>query len=198
VTVQVIVLNGGSSSGKSSIARHLQSLLAVPWLTLGVDNLVAAMPPAMQASENGLKFLPDGQIEVGPGFGFLERAWSHGAAAMARAGVGIILDEVFLSGAVAQNRWKAALHGLEVLWVGIRCDPLVAAQREASRGDRVQGMAALQAQPVHQGVAYDLEIDTTHASPRDCARLIADRVMQGWVEPATDQEARGEGNPSCS
>lgn len=44
-TAQVIVLNGGSSSGKSSIARCLQELLPDPWLTLGADTLVDALPP---------------------------------------------------------------------------------------------------------------------------------------------------------
>ena len=38
MTGPVIVLNGGSSSGKSSIARQLQARLAPePWLTFGVD-----------------------------------------------------------------------------------------------------------------------------------------------------------------
>ncbi len=32
VTTQVIVLNGGSSSGKSGIARCLQAVLPDPWL----------------------------------------------------------------------------------------------------------------------------------------------------------------------
>ena len=40
----VIVLNGGSSSGKTSIARCLQRLLGPTWLTLGVDDLVRALP----------------------------------------------------------------------------------------------------------------------------------------------------------
>jgi len=44
VGVDVIVLNGGSSAGKSSIARALQLLLPVPWLTFGEDVLGAALP----------------------------------------------------------------------------------------------------------------------------------------------------------
>ena len=176
MAIQVIVLNGGSSSGKSSLARCLQSLLPEPWLTLGVDDLLTAMPPAMLESADGIVFASDGQITVGPGLRALEAAWSQGIAAMARAGAGIILDMVFLAGAVAQQRWQNALVGLEVLWVGVRCDPLVAAAREAARGDRVHGMAALQSHAVHQGVLYDLEVDTSNSTPEDCARVIAGRV----------------------
>lgn len=40
VTTQVIVLNGGSSSGKSGIARCLQAVLPDPWLAVGVDMLI--------------------------------------------------------------------------------------------------------------------------------------------------------------
>lgn len=174
--IQVIVLNGGSSSGKSSMARCLQSLLPNPWLTLGVDDFLTAMPPAMLKSEDGIVFGADGQITVGPGLRALDAAWSEGVAAMARAGAGIILDVVLLQGAAGQIRWKNVFAGLEVLWVGVQCDPLVATAREAARGDRVPGMAALQARMVHQGVVYDMEVDTTCTSPEDCARIIVDRV----------------------
>ncbi len=180
---QVIVLNGTSSSGKTSIARCLQALLPEPWLTMGVDSLVTAMPPALLGLEAGLVFAPDGQIMVGPAMRTLQAAWSQGVAAMARAGVGIILDVVFLDGAVGQQRWRGVLSDLRVLWVGVRCDSPVAAAREAARGDRVQGMAAAQAALVHRGVNYDLAIDTTHASSEDCAQCIVDRIAAGLPQP---------------
>jgi chloramphenicol 3-O phosphotransferase len=173
MTIQVIVLNGGSSSGKSSIARCLQSLFRDPWLTFGVDNLVDAIPPAMQASADGLEFAPDGKITVGPGFEALAAAWYSGLAAMARTGARLILDEAFLSGGQAQERLKIALGGLQVFWVGVRCDPQVAAARETNRGDRVQGMAASQTEMVHRDVLYDMEVETSQSSPQECARLIA-------------------------
>jgi chloramphenicol 3-O phosphotransferase len=175
--VRVIVLNGGSSAGKSSMARCLQSLLPDPWLTISGDDLLTAMPPAMLGSKDGIVFAPDGQITVGPGLEALAAAWSQGIAAMARAGAGIILDVVFLQGAVAQQHWRVVLGDLQVLWVGVKCDPVIAAAREAARGDRTLGMAALQAHRVHQGVVYDMQVDTSRTSPEDCARLIADRVV---------------------
>jgi chloramphenicol 3-O phosphotransferase len=60
-----------------------------------------------------------------------------------------------------------------VLWVGVRCAAAVAASREVARGNRVGGMALSQAEVVHHGVAYDLEVDTTHAEALDCAHQIA-------------------------
>ena len=167
------MLNGGSSSGKSGIARCLQAILPDPWLAVGDDMLIEAMPASMQASEAGIEFAADGGVSVGPEFRRLEAAWMEGVAAMARAGARVIVDEVFLGGAVSQQRWQKALAGLDVLWVAVRCDGAVAAGRELARGDRVQGMAVSQAEIVHQGVVYDLEVDTTHTEALACARIIA-------------------------
>jgi chloramphenicol 3-O phosphotransferase len=177
MSAQVIVLNGGSSSGKSGIARCLQAVLPDPWLALGTDTLVAALPAAPGGSACGIEFAADGAVAVGPEFRTLEAAWIAGVAAMARAGARVIVDEVFLGGAASQRRWQEALGGLAVLWVGVRCDAAVAAGRETARGDRVAGMAAAQAALVHQGVAYDLEVDTTHAEACDCAQVIAARAQ---------------------
>ncbi len=176
VTTQVIVLNGGSSSGKSGIVRCLQAVLRDPWLAAAVDSLVEAMPAAMQASDAGIGLAADGTVRVGSEFRKLEAAWMQGVAAMARAGARVIVDDVFLGGATSQERWQQALGGLDVLWVGVRCASAVAAGREVARRDRVRGMAASQAEMVHLGVVYDLEVDTTHMESLDCARAIAARV----------------------
>jgi chloramphenicol 3-O phosphotransferase len=173
VTIQVIVLNGGSSSGKSGIARCLQAVLPDPWLVIGVDTLIQAMPVASRMSASGIEFVSDGAVVVGPEFRTLEAAWIEGIAAMAHAGARIIVDEDFLGGAASQQRWKMALGTLPVLWIGVRCDSAVAAGREIARGDRVSGMAASQAEVVHQGVVYDLQVDTTHTEAMECARTIA-------------------------
>ncbi|WP_442818434.1 chloramphenicol phosphotransferase CPT [Streptomyces sp. NBC_01237] len=172
----MIVLNGGSSSGKSGIVRCLQSVLPDPWLAFGVDTLVDAMPASLLTSDTGIEFAPDGEVVVGPGFRTLEAAWIEGLVAMAGAGARIVVDEVFLGGGESQQRWLRALGGLRVLWVGVRCDGAVAAGRETARGDRVAGMAASQADMVHRGVSYDLEVDTTHTESMECARIIAARV----------------------
>ena len=173
VTTQVIVLNGGSSSGKSGIARCLQAVLPDPWLAFGTDTLVQAMPVSTRTSAAGIEFASDGEVIVGPQFRTLEAAWIAGVAAMAHAGARIIVDEVFLGRTASQQRWKAALDPLQVLWVGVRCEAAVAAGREVARGDRVIGMAASQAEAVHQDVVYDLQVDTTHTEALECARAIA-------------------------
>lgn len=99
-----------------------------------------------------------------------------GVAATAGAGARVIIDDVFLGGARSQQRWRAALDGLNVMWASIRCDAEVAAGREIARGDRVRGMAAAQADVVHRGVVYDVEVDTTRTESIVCAETIAARL----------------------
>lgn len=176
MATQVIFLNGGSSSGKTGIVRCLQAVLPQPWLALSVDTFVDALPAALQNSDAGLDIAPDGTVSVGADFMALEAAWREGVAAMVRAGARVILDDVFLGGAESQRRWQKALAGLEVLWVGVRCAPEIVAGRELARGDRAVGMAQGQAESVHRGVTYDLEIDTARTESLDCARTIAAKV----------------------
>jgi chloramphenicol 3-O phosphotransferase len=173
---KVIFLNGGSSSGKSGIARCLQAVLPEPWLATGVDVFVDSLPLALRTSDEGIEFAADGAVIVGPEFRTLELAWLEGVAAMVRAGARVVIDDVFLGGAASQERWRTALGDLPVLWVGVRCDSAVAEGREIARGDRVPGMAASQAEVVHEGVHYDVEVDTSHTESVECARLIAESL----------------------
>ena len=111
---QVIVLNGGSSAGKSGISRCLQAILSGPWLRLGVDDLVDRLPPSLHSGD-GVTFGAHGSVATGPGFRELEAAWLAGVAAMAKAGGRIVYDDVFLSGAASQQKRRAHLDGVSVV-----------------------------------------------------------------------------------
>jgi len=171
MATQIILLNGGSSSGKSGIVRCLKHLLPDPWISFGIDDLIERLPPTM------VTFGAQGEVILGDGFDEMQHAWRVGVAAMARAGARIIIDEVFLGGGASQEQARRYLDGLSVLWVGVRCPADIAAAREIARGDRVAGMAASQAEIVHQGVEYDIEVDTSHLESLDCAQTIAARLV---------------------
>jgi chloramphenicol 3-O phosphotransferase len=180
--VEVIVLNGGSSSGKSSIAACLQAQLDGTWLALGVDDLIRALShgPLDTSAGGTFEITPEGAVVVGDAFRAAELAWYEGLAAMARTGTGLIVDEVFLGGGVSQDRLRAAFLGLSVLWVGVRCDAAVAEARELQRGDRNIGMARDQAERVHQGVRYDVVVDTDDVPPSESATSLVT-----WIRSRT-------------
>jgi chloramphenicol 3-O phosphotransferase len=178
VQFEVIVLNGGSSSGKSSIAACLQAQLHGTWLALGVDDLIRALSHGpLDAKAGGtLEITPAGSVVVGAAFRAAELAWYQGLAAMARTGTGLIVDEVFLDGGASQDRLRAAFEGLSVLWVGVRCDAAVAEARESQRGDRIIGQARDQAERVHRGVRYDLVVKTDDVGRGEAATAIVEWI----------------------
>ena len=168
-----MIINGGSSSGKTGIVRCLQAVLEEPWLAFSVDDFVDAMPATLEGSAGGIEIGPDGEVSVGPAFRRLQEAWRTGIVAMCRAGGRVIVDDVFLGGAGSQQDWREVIGDVETLWVGVHCPPDVVTGRELARGDRVPGMAAKQALIVHEGVTYDVEVNSANAESIDCARIIA-------------------------
>src|ERR1700733_1442596 len=116
---RVLILNGGSSAGKTTLGRSLQSALSDTWLLLGLDLLIWTLPPDMINDANGLS-VHDGVIVRGDLFMSLYAGFQTAVAALARSGVNVLLDDLTLDGAADQHRWNDALRGLEVLWVGMR------------------------------------------------------------------------------
>ncbi|CAN7289648.1 chloramphenicol phosphotransferase CPT family protein [Rossellomorea sp. LjRoot5] len=172
----IIILNGGSSSGKTTLAKRLQNSFSEPWLRFSIDDLIESMPDAMLKKDSGIKLNEDGSVSPGANFRELESAWMHGIGEMAQRGARIIIDDVFLNGVEARKRWEACLEGLQVLWVGVFCDPVVAATREKDRGDRIEGMAVSQATIVHKDMNYDVTVDTSKSPAEECIRLIKQKV----------------------
>jgi chloramphenicol 3-O phosphotransferase len=170
---RVIVLNGTSSAGKTTLARALQDRLADGgewWLLLGIDTLITAMPWRMFGHADGHTIHDDGSIDIGRGWRTAHDQWREAVGALARAGANVILDEVFLDATGDQRRWRQALDGLDVTWVGVHCDVEIAAAREAARPDhRAPNLARHQATIVHEGVEYDVIVDTTAREPDDAA-----------------------------
>jgi chloramphenicol 3-O phosphotransferase len=167
-----IVLNGTSSAGKTTLGRALQDRLEGWWLLFGVDTLIAAMPRRLFGTSDGHTIGSDGSIDVGPGWRLAHDHWRMAIGALVRSGGNVVLDEVFLEGAKDQDRWRQTLRGLAVTWVRVSCDIEVAAAREAARHDRMPHMARFQAGLVHDGVRYDVVVDTTVLSPAQAAEAV--------------------------
>ena len=159
---QVIVLNGGSSSGKTTIAARLQELLPDDWQRLGIDDLADALP-----ADAGIAFGEHGEVEIDERFRELEAAWMSGIGAMARAGARVIVDDVFLAGR-SQERPPQLVGGLALGRRPLR--PSVATPaRPHGRPDR--GHGGLQATIVPR---RRLELEVTDVNRAiECARLAA-------------------------
>lgn len=186
---QVVVLNGTSSSGKTSTALAFQELRAQAgdlWVVLALDDFIGKVPRRWvdvgtwvgSLAGDGVRLVRDGEranFEIGPKAQRLMRAYRRSVRETALAGINVIVDEVSLQEPEWLD-WCAALDGLGAVWVAVRCDVEVASQREAARGDRVLGLVRGQADVVHRYPAYDLELDTTVESVHEVVRQLDEFV----------------------
>lgn len=188
----IIFLNGCTSSGKSSIAGALQARLVAPYLRMGIDDAFATVPLKYHQNAEGFFFDRDERglvrLNMGPVGRAAITAHRHAAAAAARSGANLILDEVLLPGIL--DDWLALLDGLDVFMVGVRCDLEELERREIARGDRVRGQARGQFDLVHAGVLYDIETDTTRNDAEVAAAAIATKVEGGMTADAVHRMHR--------
>ena len=182
MTATCIVLNGTSCAGKSSIAAALQELWPRPLQVTGIDTFLASQSKRFFAiggrGAAGFSWVPatvDGQpafdVVPGPlGLGMIKASHAYWAAC-AGAGLDQVIDDVWLvpdQPAGLQN----ALFAANLLWVGVHCPLAVGEQRERERGDRIVGTVRGQHALVHTFRTYDVDVDTSAATPQECARAI--------------------------
>lgn len=155
----IIVINSASSAGGTTVARLLQNELPDVRLRLGVDAFLDALPDWSARHDVGLRFGDDGVVTVDASYHAREDAWYRMLAALAASGQPLILDEVLLDGHLGQQRLRSLFADTPSMWIGVRCDPEIAEERERRRPDRIVGMARDQAERVHEGMAYDVVVD---------------------------------------
>lgn len=177
MTARIVLLNGVGSAGKSSIAKALQTLTNEPFLHIEMDAFLDMLPASSIGHPDGLVFEatqqdghPSVVINSGPIAARAFRGMRHAVAAMAAQGNNLIVDEVLLGGKWAE--YAELLAPFEIFLVGVHAPLDVLESRERQRGDRLIGLARWQYDRVHKGMTYDLELDTSSASPMECATLI--------------------------
>lgn len=177
---RIVLLNGVGSAGKGSLAKALQAITAEPFLHVEMDSFMAMLPAAYDGHPDGFTYdtgldagKPSVVITTGPVGERTLRGMRHAVAAMAGQGNNLIVDDVMMDGVGAD--YAEVLAGFQVHWIGVfaRLDVLEA--RECQRGGRLIGLARWQFDRVHQDMRYDLEIDTSAATPEECAEVIRNK-----------------------
>jgi chloramphenicol 3-O phosphotransferase len=162
---KIILLNGASSSGKSTLARGLQHGLDEPFWHFSIDHL------------NDARVLPWDRIQSGefPWSG-LREAFFDGfhrcLPALAQAGNNLIVEHI-----VETRAWMDRLVGLlsavDVFYVGIHCPLPELERRELERGDRRKGEAKSDCEITHTFGPYDFEVSSTEPNAKNVAAVVA-------------------------
>ena len=162
----VVVLNGTSSSGKTTIARAFQELAPGLFLNFSIDSILYALPSsARDRITNGADF-SDLNIPN------LVRAYYSCVRQLLDLGHDLVIDNAVTASYQAEAL-REAVEGHRVLMVGLDCSAEILAQRERERGDRRAGMAVAQHARIHTLLQYDLMIDSASESAHDAAAKIA-------------------------
>ncbi len=191
---QIIYLNGPSSSGKTTLAKALQEALETPFLHIGIDKVIGLMPEKVNNWTGGdapLGFSwkvytdsdghPIQELQVGPFARKISDTFVEMVVRLAQLGHSLIIDDVALTEREL-NEWKQRLKGFQVLYVGVKAPLADIEQREKLRGNRMLGSARAQFQKLKYGYYYDLIIDTSELTLKQCVNSI---VTKGSKETET-------------
>jgi chloramphenicol 3-O phosphotransferase len=191
---KLIILNGGSSSGKTSLAQEFQEHVPECWLHLGIDHFWYAIPHSqldMQQvrpeyhtwdvviEDDGLEWF---SLTPGPLLTKAMHARYRAIKVYLDEGINIVSDDLIWT-----RDWLVdflqVFDGYEVWLVGVHVSDEEGARRETERGDRLIGANRGSARAAHADMEYDFDIDTTGIPLPELARDLLDKY-QTCSQPA--------------
>ncbi len=184
---RVLLLNGASSAGKTSLAYALQEREPnAPWMVMSVDAFLS-----MCAPHSGRTIETEDETGLP-----LVAAFHAGIAAAARAGAWVIVDHVAGERLAWMRDLAGRLNGLPCRSVRVECRPGVHRLREEGRRDRLPDWehARRQAAEIHAFMRYDACVDTSDDSSAVCATQLR-RVLtaMGFCPGEAQSESRPAG-----
>ena len=153
----IVVLNGPSSAGKSTLANAVRDQMGQRCTIVPIDRLFAFAHPEHPINWT-LYFA-------------LTEATFAAATAMARADYDVLVDIVFERRDCLVSAVRA-LEGFRHHYVAVTCELEELEHREVARGNRPLGLARRQYGTVLHDARYGLQIDTTRAETADCAAQV--------------------------
>ena len=191
MTSKVIILNGSSSSGKSTLASAIQQCSDVPFQHISLDQFRDGLPMAMRGlnapedsmGARGLNVVPE-HSPAGPRTHI--RFGNHGKRVLegmrrcvgvfADMGLNVVVDDLFFEPEFLEQ-YRQLLDPATTWLVGVYCDAAELQRRESTRIGRFPGTALAHLEQLHaHGVTYDLTIDTTASDPLENAAAVLERA----------------------
>jgi chloramphenicol 3-O phosphotransferase len=169
---KIILLNGVSSSGKSSLAKAIVKRLP-DHFHYSIDDFDIVIE-RMEDRENQ-RFIP---VSTEYYFHRTIRMFSD-------SGINLVVDQILHNDDTLRD-CLSTLEGYPVYFVGVHCPQNDLEKREKERGDRTIGLSKKQLKFVHQqNEAYNIEVNTALESLDTCAdkvvkKYLNARDLKGW------------------
>ena len=165
---RVILLNGASSAGKSTLARSMQRLMKVDAMIFSMDDYLTM---SRGRHENALDAVRE------TGLPFIE-SFHAAIAEAARKGALVIVDHVIGESHAWVQDLLNRLSGIPRALIKVDCREDILLERERNRTDRTPDPAHAERQygSIHQNFPHDFSIDTSEATPRECAQKLMEQL----------------------
>lgn len=187
MSARAIVLVGGSSVGKTSVAEQLQLQLREPFLHVGLDHFLAMFPQRWKGQAFGpgpgmwyddtvdADGAPRSRIRYGEAGRRMLVGMRGAVNALLEAGNDLIIDEMPLDETIVPA-WRKDLRASESFWVHLTASLDVLEQRERSR-TRGQHIGNARGHfRIAPSDGWDLDLPVEHLTPDQAAAQIIDAV----------------------
>jgi chloramphenicol 3-O phosphotransferase len=179
----LLVLNGISSSGKTTLLRLLQQELPDPYLDAGLDRFLWMLPrhyldQPFWSEVFHYEYSPPPESQIlsihpGPLGDRLVSGMHRAILALLHSGNHVIADHVLLD-RLWLDECAYLFKDENAFLIAVECPIDVVEMRERDRRDRTLGQARAQLPMVHNPGIYDFTASTYPASPQESTRQILD------------------------
>jgi len=190
----VILLNGCSSAGKTTLALELQKLSKDHYQYIALDQFRDGLPPALRGLNSpkedpgyrGLNVVPEikngkpvTSIKFGDYGEEVLKVMRRTVSQLASAGCPVVVDDILFERTYLID-YARVLEPSTSWLVGVKCDLNIVRAREARRAGRFPGTADSHYDSIHEyGVPYDIEVDTS----RKDVSVLAEEIIEGMKTP---------------
>lgn len=166
---RIIILNGPSSSGKTTLSHELQKIWDTPLYHLSYDITAGHMSPFVQT---------DRDFGRDPEYDFLEVTYRM-AAEISRSGRDCVIDNCLFDTQDIYELSRAIMKDCPTVYVRVKLDSDELCRREKERGNRTLGKALWQEEHIipKEDSAYDIIVNTGKPS-HECAAEIKKAIIK--------------------
>lgn len=169
----IVLMNGTSSAGKTSISIELKNQKEILFHHLSIDDFfnnyndfIDNKFPDIEPTRE-----VDGQVVAQIIFDPINSMFYSTIKLFSEMGLNVIVDTV-IDNDKRFNECLEVFSNQPTLFIGVICSKEELTRREQARGDREIGLANSQFNTVYSFNEYDLEVNTEELNPVECAEKI--------------------------
>lgn len=169
----IVLMNGTSSAGKTSISTELINQDEILFHHLSVDDFFNNFNEFVDHKFPNLEptRVVDNHVVAEIILDPINSVYYSTVKLFSEMGLNVIVDTV-IDNDKRFNECLDVFHNQPTLFIGVLCSREELIRREQARGDRERGLAESQFDKVYSFNEYDIEVNTEDLNPSECAEKI--------------------------